>query len=262
MLAVPLTAVWIMPWAVVAFLLMPFGGERLALVPMGWGVEAMLWIARWVADWPGAVSLVRAMPIGGLILITLGGFWLCLWRRPWRLAGLAPMLAGALSVAGSPPPDILVSGDAKLFAVRTADGELLLSSGKVRRFDAEIWGRRIGEEAAEVWPRSGEAANGRLRCDPLGCIYRVEGQVVALVQDSRALDDDCAAATVVISREPIGRHACATANVRIDRFDLWREGGHAVWLSESGTRVETVAGRRGQRPWTRAEDRSQKSDDK
>jgi competence protein ComEC len=244
-----------MPWAVVAFLLMPFGAERLALAPMGWGIEAMLFVARSVADWPGAVSLVRAMPTVGLVLITLGGLWLCLWRRAWRLAGLAPMLAGALSVAVSPPPDILVSGDGRLFAIRTAEGELLLSSGRVRRFDAEVWGRRVGEDEAETWPRTGAAADGRLLCDPLGCIYRAEGQVVALIQDSRALDDDCATATVVISREPIRRGACATAGVRVDRFDLWREGGHALWLSAAGARVETVAGQRGRRPWTKSEDR-------
>ncbi len=31
--AVPLTALWIMPWALVAFALMPFGAEELALAP-------------------------------------------------------------------------------------------------------------------------------------------------------------------------------------------------------------------------------------
>ncbi len=34
-----------------------------------------------------------------------------------------------------------------------------------------------------------------------------------------------------------------------DRFDLWREGGHALWLEKGGARVETVNGGRGNRPW-------------
>ena len=53
MVAVPLTALWIMPWAIVAFALMPFGAEALALAPMGWGIEAMLAVAGWVAAGPG-----------------------------------------------------------------------------------------------------------------------------------------------------------------------------------------------------------------
>ena len=37
----------------------------------------------------------------------------------------------------------------------------------------------------------------------------------------------------------------------IDRFDLWRRGGHALWLSPEGVRVETVRAHRGERPWVR-----------
>ena len=91
-------------------------------------------------------------------------------------------------------------------------------------------------------------ANG-LRCDSLGCIFRARGQVVALVRDSRALIDDCAVATVVISREPIRRGNCANVPYVVDRFDLWRGGAHAIWLQESGVRVQSAADYRGVRPW-------------
>ncbi|MBV9375848.1 MAG: ComEC/Rec2 family competence protein [Alphaproteobacteria bacterium] len=36
-IAVPLSAMWTLPWGVVTCLLMPIGLERLALIPMGWG---------------------------------------------------------------------------------------------------------------------------------------------------------------------------------------------------------------------------------
>src|SRR3546814_10249031 len=39
LVAVPLTGFWIMPWAVIACALMPFGLDAFALAPMGWGVE-------------------------------------------------------------------------------------------------------------------------------------------------------------------------------------------------------------------------------
>jgi competence protein ComEC len=248
--AVPLTALWIMPWALAAFALMPFGAEGLALTPMGWGIDVMLAVARRVAAWPGAVSLVPVMPIWALVSIALGGLWLCLWRRPWRLLGFAPILAGALAAALTVPPDVLASGDAKLMAVRDGAGGLYLSSANVRRFDAGIWQRRLGLEDSVPWPRLGPAAEGRLNCDPLGCIYRARGQVVALSGDGRALADDCAVASVVISREPV-RGRCKGPSLVIDRFDLWRHGGHAIWLGEKEIRVETVRARRGARPWVR-----------
>ena len=59
-------------------------------------------------------------------------------------------------------PDVLASGDGRLFAVRTPEGEMLVSTGRARRYDADVWARRSGEKDAETWPRTGRAAQGRL----------------------------------------------------------------------------------------------------
>jgi len=60
--------------------------------------------------------------------------------------------------------------------------------------------------------------------------------------------EDCAMADVIVSVVPV-RRRCPSAHTVIDRFDLWREGGHALWLEKGGARVETVNGDRGRRPW-------------
>lgn len=249
--AVPIMALWIMPWAVAAFALLPVGLEHLALAPMGAGIDAVIWISREVAAWPGAVTLVPAMPTAGLALIAVGGLWATLWRGAWRWLGGVAIAAGLASPALVVSPDILVTGDGKLRAVRAEEGGLLLSSSRASRFAAEIWLRRDGRTApAGVWPESGPSADGRLRCDSLGCIYRAKGFVVALPRDERALADDCRAADVVVAVVPV-RRRCPSARVVIDRFDLWREGAHALWLGGdgSGVRVESVVARHGRRPW-------------
>ena len=46
---------WTLPWGVVTCLLMPFGLERLALVPMGWGIDVTIWVAQRVSALPGNV---------------------------------------------------------------------------------------------------------------------------------------------------------------------------------------------------------------
>jgi competence protein ComEC len=51
----------------------------------------------------------------------------------------------------------------------------------------------------------------------------------------------------VVSVVPVLRK-CASATV-IDRFDLKREGAHAIWLEDGGIRVMSVNGERGVRPW-------------
>ncbi len=246
--AVPVTALWVMPWAVTAFLLMPFGLEALALAPMGWGVKLVIAVAETVSSWPGAVTLVPSMPTYGLAAIALGGLWLCLWRRRWRLLGVAGIAAGMATLAVVRPPDVLIDGEARLMAVRTVDGAMAVSSLRRAKFERETWLRRVGQEEAEaVWPAAGLSPDGRLRCDVEGCLYRAGGKVVALAYEDGALIEDCWAADVVVALEPVRRKCPATAV--IDRFDLWRDGGHALWLEGGRVRIETVNGERGDRPW-------------
>jgi competence protein ComEC len=256
MLAVPLTGLWIMPWAVAAFLLMPLGLERFALVPMGWGVDGVIRIAGLVAAWPGAAALVPTMPIWGLACVTFGGLWLCFWQRRWRLLGVAPVLAGLASVALLTAPHVLVSGDGRLLAVRGPDGGLLLSSLRVESFTAEGWLRRVADDAAERWPDEGASPDGSLACDGIGCLYRAEGHVVALALQPAALDEDCQIADVVVSLSPL-RRPCPSARLVVDRFDLWRNGAHALWLTAEDVEVQSVNRMRGDRPWVMAPGRDE-----
>lgn len=249
LIAVPITALWVMPWAVVAFVLMPLGLERLALTPMGWGVEGVIRVAESVASWPGAVALVPAMPTAALVAITAGGLWLCLWRRRWRLWGTAGLVAGAALMISTAPPDLLIDGRGKLIAVRDAAGALRLSSLRASSFARKTWLRRNGQPAAaEPWSPADGSDDGRLACDRLGCLYRVGGRLVAIARRAEALAEDCAVADVVVSTVPV-RRACPAATIVVDRFDLWRGGTHALWLAGGRVWVESVNARRGARPW-------------
>ena len=134
-------------------------------------------------------------------------------------------------------------------AVRTESGSLMFSSAKAALFNRRIWLRRAGQvEPAGFWPK-GAGAKDPLRCDGLGCIYRAGGKTVSLVRREEALAEDCWMADVVVSVVPV-RGACPSAAVLIDRFDLWRQGGHALWFGPQGRiRVESVNQSRGDRPW-------------
>ena len=247
--AVPITGFWIMPWGLVALMLMPFGIEAIALAPMGWGIDAVVWIARTVAAQPGAVTLVPAMPPAALLSISIGGLWLCLWRSRWRFLGIV-VIGGGIVLAGMERrPDILVDGDAKVMATRGDDGRLWISTRKRGRFVSDVWLRRDGQAEAPTWPRDGmgSAAAG-LRCDTLGCIQQRRNRTFAFVRDPRALEEDCRRADLIVSAVPAW-DLCEGPETVVDRFDLWRHGGHAIWLDEGGARVESVVRMRGERPW-------------
>ncbi len=249
MAAVPITGFWVMPFGMLALLLMPLGLEELALVPMHWGLSAIIWVAKTVASWPGSSPVLPALPAYALPLMTLGGLWLCLWRGSWRLLGLVPLVVALMSFAWHRPPDLLVSDDAEAVAVREAGGRLLLShSGD--RFRRETWTRRAGQDEAAAWPAPGQAsADGALRCDALGCVLRRHGQQVVIAMTLQALAEDCRQPGLLVSLEP-ARRACRRSSRLIDFFDLRDAGTHAIWIDAGGFRIETVRERQGERPWT------------
>jgi competence protein ComEC len=96
-----------------------------------------------------------------------------------------------------------------------------------------------------VWQ---EAADDRLRCDSLGCVYRLRDKVFALTRQPEAFADDCRNADVVATALPV-RIDCPSATLFIDGRALKRLGTHALWLDADGAHIETVAGWQGDRPW-------------
>ena len=164
LLGVPLTGFWIMPWGLLAMLLMPLGLERFALVPMGWGVAGLDAIARHVADWPQAAMLVPSLPGASLWLLTVGGLWLCLWRRRWRFAGLPIAITGLL-LAPPPAPDLLMSEDGRVLGLRDERGMVHIASARTDRFISDAWARRSGQEGAKRWTVSADQQAAGLGCN-------------------------------------------------------------------------------------------------
>ena len=111
-----------MPWGVVACLLMPFGLERLALVPMGWGIDATIVVAQAVAALPGDVWVMPRLPTVGAVLVALGGCWLCLWQGRWRRWGMLGIAAGLATMFFTRPPDIVLGDFGRTLAARAPSG--------------------------------------------------------------------------------------------------------------------------------------------
>jgi len=237
-IAVPLTAMWVMPAGLIGLALMPFGLEWLALVPMGWGVQVILAIGRAVSSWPEATLAVPPMPGWGLLVFSLGLAWLGLWRTRWRLLGLAPILLGLLSPVWAPLPDLLVSDDARLIAWRDGGTYWMQTHQGQSKFTREAWEQHFA--SGPMRPvRTGEPES----CDAAACR---KGPVL-LLRDLRP-QPDCTGVSLVVAAEP-ARDRCPRGTGLLDRFTVWRDGAHAVWIENGAVRVVSDRATRGTRPW-------------
>jgi competence protein ComEC len=243
--AVPLSAVWTLPWGVVTCLLMPFGLERLALVPMGWGIDVTIAVARLVSALPGNVWPMPRLPTAGLVLVSLGGLWLCLWQGTWRRWGALAIAAGLAGMALTRPPDIVIADIGRFLAVRAPDGRYFVSAGWGERIEGSFLAEETGLELA-AWPAV--SAAGGLDCTGERCRYSADGHTVEIVTGAAGLPDDCNGVDAIVAQVPAGFRCRGIVPV-IDRIDSWRLGSVALWLDPDGVVIDSANASRGDRPW-------------
>ncbi len=239
-IAVPLTAMWVMPLGLLGLALMPFGLEGLALTPMGWGVQAILYVGQTVSSWPEATMAVRPMPGWGLLVFSLGLGWLALWRTRWRMLGVVPIVAGLLSPAVMPVPDLLVSGDARLIAMRVGSQFWLQTHAGGSKFTLEEWESHF---AAGSFDKIQDGTPPV--CGPVSCQL---GPVLLLRDKAKVPDGGCAGVALLVAAEP-ARGECPRGVALLDRFTVWRDGAASVWIEGGSARVVTDREARGGRPW-------------
>ena len=257
LIAMPVMGSWVMPWIVVTLVLMPFGFEKLALIPMSWGLEVIMAVAYWVSELPGAALEIPAIDSRALILLVFGALWFGIWRLKWRYFGIPVMIAGVIFAVSYQQPDILIDNAGKTIGIRGGDNSLSLSRTNGSRIVRERWQQRLGQDSVVRWQYdtfAPENSAGReLSCDGLSCLYRpnrAEYLLVSLVQNELALIEDCQSADIIISLVPVEINC--DASLVLDRWDFYNKGGFALWLPiEQGEdiKLENVKESRGNYPW-------------
>lgn len=246
LIVIPICNLVVMPAALATLALMPFGFERAALAVMGWGIEIMGEVARWVAAMPWAVGTIAAISDAAFALIIGGSLWLVLWQRRWRVLGVPVIACGLALSPYHARPDVLAGRDGTLVAVRAQSGLLAAIAQRDDQFELRRWLEHDGDARSAAEAQSTQA----FRCDSMGCVLRVKGRLLAVSRHPASLHDDCARAQIVITDRPRPAH-CTGPQAVIDYPALRDRGTHAIYFEPDGTlRIETVKDRRGVRPWT------------
>ncbi|MCB1341006.1 MAG: ComEC family competence protein [Pseudooceanicola sp.] len=227
LLAVPVMGAVVVPAAVLALLLAPFGLDGIGLWIMGQGLDWILAVGRWVAGFDGARSWVPSPGPFVLPLLSLGMLWLFLWQGRSRLLGL-PVAALALALwPMAERPGVLVADNGALVGVMTPQGRAL-SKPKGAGFIARTWLENDGdaatqEQAALRWPGMDKSVR----------VLSSSGQEVVHV----------------IGKKAAARFTtCARGQLVVSTIDIRPQGDCDVWgpkrLRASGSLALTASGLR------------------
>jgi competence protein ComEC len=227
LVAVPLMGSVIMPAAVLAAALWPFGLEWVGLRVMEPAIDWILGVARFVSGLEGAVSGVAQPTPWVLPVLALGGLWLVIWqgRARWAGAGVMALAFGGWMLGARPL--ILIAPDGALVGVMTKDGRAL-SRPKGAGFAAESWLESDGDLAAQdaAYARTGAVARDN------AMVLRAQGaEIVHLTGKAglALLSQTCLQGRIVVTSQqpdPAVKGPCLLITPR----DLARSGARAGWM--------------------------------
>lgn len=249
--AIPLTTFVVMPLEALALLLDLAGLGA----PVWWltnqALSFLLGLAHAVAEAPGAVALVPAIPAGIFLLVVGGLLWIGLWRERWRWLGAAPLTLGIGAIIFSTPPDLLVTGDGKHLAVRTEEGRLALLRPRAGEYVRDVLAELSGVEPDFLELETVRNA----ACSDALCVYETRGERRYRILATRSRDwvrwDEmiaaCADADIVVSDRPLP-DACRPRWLKADR-KLLRETGGLAFALDATPGVVSVSDQVGSHHW-------------
>ena len=222
-IAVPISAMWTLPWGLIACLLMPFGLETFGLIPMGWGIEATIWTGamgcrpagQCLGDAAPADLRSRADRARRVVAVPVAR----------ALAGLGTRRdRGRFRDDAADPPARYRARRFRPLAGGARGGRQLLRRPRRRKADALVPDARDRRRSCCPGRKSGPGRGASCTVRAEGrCFYTAGGRRVALVTSEAGLPVACDTVDAIVAQVPAG-FACRSLIPIVDRIDNWRQG--------------------------------------
>jgi competence protein ComEC len=233
--AIPVTAMWIMPCGLFALILMPLDWHQPVLSLMEEGIEVLIMIAQKVESIPFSHFDIN-LSLFGFILVTAAAilaliFTPVYWKRTAMVA-LACYIG--LVFVPSKNPDItwLAGGDAVL----------LTTEGGVKEMYSQSTTKRVISHYTKQY-KAPLIQSKSESCDSVGCVYEIsETRLLALESGMLPTTEDCRLNDLILPLH-MGRY-CSQNNPLAEEPFLYAHG----WLNNGGFRYKIYT-QNNQRIW-------------
>ncbi|WP_240611066.1 ComEC/Rec2 family competence protein [Oceaniglobus ichthyenteri] len=246
LLSVPLMGLIVMPGAVLAACLAPFGLHGIGLAIMEPPIRWIMAVAHWTAAQDGAVGRVVSPGPWVIPMFAMGMLWLVLWRGRVRFAGVLPAICAFALWSVAQRPAVLISPSGGLIGVMQ-NGVRVLNKPKGEGFAAVSWLENDGDtpDQAKAAARSGTNK-------PI-LTFTVGEQKIAYLAGRGAADriaEGCAIADTVILAA-VSERPTPTGCTLWDREKLNTAGGISLTPGAGGFHSVSARTVAGVRPWNR-----------
>lgn len=247
LLTVPLMGSVVIPSAVVALLLTPFGLSWVGFAIMRLGINWILTVADWVANLEGAAIHIVTPGLIVLPHIVLGALFLILWSGKLRFFGILGLAAGFFLWGETERPQLLISETGSLIGLMTDQGRVL-NKPRGGGFTALSWlendGDAVDQDAAYARRGLEFSENGTRFTLGSVAFFHLVGKAATPHAENACANGQWVITT--IAREKPGGD-CEF----LDAGYLEQNGSIAFYVAPAGITRVTAAERAGNRLWTR-----------
>lgn len=244
LVSVPVMGLLVMPAAVLAGLLSPFGLEGGFFWVMGQGINWILGAAHWVAGFEGAV---RAVPKGidiVLPMIAFGGVFFIIWRGTLRWCGPILCLIAFGAWVMSERPDVLISDTGRLLGV-IHNNQRALNRKRGNGFAARVWLENDGDKveqgiAATRWDDFSDIMVMNIGAAKLGYIWPMK-------TEQKQIKEYCRKSDILIA--PNAEDIVDAPCLHVSKKYLRRNGSVAITYTNNALQIKTARGVSGARLW-------------
>lgn len=237
-LAVPLTAFWIMPLAFLALFLMPFGFEKLSLLAMGKGVFLIKKIAIFCANLN--YSNFSNLNISNLAFVTsiIGLLLICLSYNHLRRFGFLVFAISFLGLFLIEKPVIAFAAKQNFFTIYDEKSGLIFSKKIRESKNRRAWIEKFLEKDfkyLEKFPLKD------VSCDEKKCLIEKKSKILVLLKRSKISEickNDFDVIVNLTSKYQLP-DCIKIDKVRIDNLDFYKKGGYFFFEREEQFLIET-----------------------
>ncbi|MDN5926281.1 MAG: ComEC family competence protein [Hyphomicrobiales bacterium] len=238
----PIVSVVVMPFMVLGLVLMPFGLDGPAFAIMGKGIGLFTEISVALSK-HSPFDAIGILPGSAMIFLTVALVILTMTTTRLRVVALPFLAVGIALIVRRPAPDLFISEDARLVALRLSDGGLAINRKRPNAFTMEDWSRAMmateivkpGPTAASAMPTI--APEVPFACTKTLCIaWNAKGVVIAHAATEESAREACAVASLIVIDDATAKDPCAASGPAvITKRDLARYGAAAVTFEETAT---------------------------
>lgn len=249
LIAIPLTSFIVMPLIILNIIFVFFGLEFITMPILIYFVSWIKKTSIFVADLPRINVIFKEFNDTSLTFFILGAIILCLLKTKLRMVGILPIIIAFFMAMFQTIPDIMISHNSKLIAIKNDENDVYFSSRVKDRYVRTQWQKKYYIDDAKLIKNLHEEKNNGFFCNDNFCKFTRKTIKTKIILQPLDTEKNCVYADLLLNLSDKTYFNCKNNKFTLDKSDLKYHNVSFIYITEKEIRVEKVLKNENNRLW-------------